>query len=90
MNGKNAIIFVAEQAEKIVGLISGRIIDNGPIILPEKIGYVGGIVVLSKYRRKGIAKELWQRLNEWFLSNGIKESQLYIVPDNVEAAGLRF
>jgi len=87
LNDKDAVIFVAENEEKIVGLISGRIIDNGPIILPEKIGYVGGVVVLSKYRRKGIAKGLWEKLTEWFSSNGIKESQLYIVPDNNEAKG---
>jgi len=36
LNDKDAVIFVAEQTDEIVGLIAGRIIDNGPIILPEK------------------------------------------------------
>jgi ribosomal protein S18 acetylase RimI-like enzyme len=83
----NAVIFVAEEEGEIVGLITGRISDNGGIILPEKIGYISITVVLSKYRRKGIAKRLWERLNEWFLSKGIEEVQLYVVPDNDEARG---
>jgi len=83
----NAVIFVADQAGEIVGLITGRISDNGSIILPEKIGYISIIVVLSRYRRKGIAKRLWERLNEWFLSKGIEEVQLYALPDNEEAKG---
>ena len=87
LNDANAVIFVAEEAGEIVGLLAGRISDNGPIILPEKIGYISIIVVLSRYRRKGIAKRLWEKLNEWFLSKGIEEVQLYVVPDNDEARG---
>ena len=85
LNDANAVIFVAEEESEIAGLITGRISDNGGIILPEKIGYISIIVVLSKYRRKGIARRLWERLNEWFSSNGIDEVQLYVVPDNDEA-----
>jgi ribosomal protein S18 acetylase RimI-like enzyme len=87
LNDADAVIFVAEQAGEIIGLVAGRISDNGPIILPEKIGYVGTTVVLSRYRRKGIARGLWGKLNEWFLSKGIEEVQLYVVPDNEEAKG---
>ncbi len=87
LNDKDAVIFVAEETGEIIGLIAGRICDNGPIILPEKIGYVGTTVVLSKFRRKGIAKGLWEKLNEWFLSRGVEEVQLYVVPDNDEAKG---
>jgi ribosomal protein S18 acetylase RimI-like enzyme len=87
LNDINAVIFVAEEKDEIVGLITGKISDNGAIILPEKIGYVSIIVVLPKYRRKGIARQLWNRLNEWFLSKGIEEVQLYIVPENEEAKG---
>jgi ribosomal protein S18 acetylase RimI-like enzyme len=87
LNDTNVVIFVAEEEGEIVGLITGRISDNGGIILPEKIGYISITVVLSKYRRKGIARRLWERLNEWFLSNGIDEVQLYVAPDNDEARG---
>jgi ribosomal protein S18 acetylase RimI-like enzyme len=83
----DAVIFVAEEKGELAGMISGRIQDNGPIILPEKIGYVGGVVVLSRYRRKGTAKALWERLKEWFISGGIEEAQLYILPDNNDARG---
>jgi ribosomal protein S18 acetylase RimI-like enzyme len=87
LNDANAVIFVAEEEGEIVGLITGRISDNGGIILPEKIGYISITVVLSKYRRKGIARRLWERLNEWFLSKEIEEVQLYVVPNNDEARG---
>jgi ribosomal protein S18 acetylase RimI-like enzyme len=87
LDDTDAVIFVAEQAGEIIGLIAGRISDNGPIILPEKIGYVGTTVVLSKCRRKGIARGLWEKLNKWFLSKKIEEVQLYVVPDNEEAKG---
>jgi ribosomal protein S18 acetylase RimI-like enzyme len=87
LNDATAVIFVAEEEGEIVGLITGRISDNGGIILPEKIGYISITVVSSKYRRKGIAGRLWEKLNEWFLSKGIEEVQLYVAPDNDEARG---
>lgn len=83
----NVVFFVAEEAGEIVGLIAGTVIDNGPIVLPEKIGYVGITVVSTAHRRKGIAGGLWEKLNDWFLSKRIEEVQLYVVPDNNEARG---
>jgi ribosomal protein S18 acetylase RimI-like enzyme len=87
LNETDAKILVAEEEGKVVGLIAGRISDNGTIIIPDKIGYIGTLVVLSEYRRKGIAKALWKKLREWFLSKGIVEAQLYVLPENEEARG---
>ncbi|MBN2019108.1 MAG: GNAT family N-acetyltransferase [Sedimentisphaerales bacterium] len=87
LSDTDAVIFIAEEKSEIIGLIAGRIIDNGPIIIPDKIGYVGTTVVLSGYRRKGIAKGMWEKLKGWFQSRGIEEVHLYVVPDNDEARG---
>jgi hypothetical protein len=38
-NPENSRVLVAKFDGRIVGLAEGRIVDTGPILLPERIGY---------------------------------------------------
>jgi len=79
------VVFVAKSDEANVGMIVGLIQDNGPFILPERIGYVRVAVVSSERRREGIGMRLWQEMRCWFSARGIDEVQLCTMIDNEEA-----
>ena len=59
---------VAETENKIVGFGNG--------ILNDKVGWVGNIIVLSEYRKKGIGYELTNHLVEYFKHKGCTKQLL--------------
>jgi ribosomal protein S18 acetylase RimI-like enzyme len=76
------VIYSARDASGLVGAAVATIQDNGPLLDPEKIGYVAMFVVLPQYRRQGIGESLWDALRGWFVSKGVTEVQLYTHPGN--------
>lgn len=73
----NATVYVAEVAGETAGLLTAKIEENGPLLSPRKIGYIGLLVVAPRFRRKGIGDALWQKAHGWFLAQGMPEVQLY-------------
>ncbi|MGD9365478.1 MAG: GNAT family N-acetyltransferase [Desulfobacteraceae bacterium] len=69
-------VLVAEQKGEVIAFAVGMIQSNKPLLLPQRIGYIGMFVVHSKLRRRGIGSSLYKRLLDWFASNQIKELQL--------------
>ena len=67
----------AKINDDIVGFVIGIIQDNGPLLSPERIGYVSIMVVDRNHRNKGIGNALWRELRYWFLSRDIKHFELY-------------
>jgi ribosomal protein S18 acetylase RimI-like enzyme len=60
-----------------VGFVIGIIQDNGPLISPERVGYVSIIVVDRNHYNAGIGNALWIELKRWFVSNDIRHFELY-------------
>ncbi len=67
----------AKIDDDTVGFVIGVIQDNGPLISPEKVGYVTIMVVDRNHRAKGIGNALWTELRRWFLSKNIEHFELY-------------
>jgi ribosomal protein S18 acetylase RimI-like enzyme len=65
-----------------VGFVIGIIQDNGPLISPERVGYVSIIVVDRNHRAAGIGNALWTELKRWFLSKNIEHFELYTEFEN--------
>jgi ribosomal protein S18 acetylase RimI-like enzyme len=80
---ENSIVLAAKSSGKVVGFAIGTIMDNGPLLFPERIGYINLMVVSHKSRRKGIGDALWNGLKDRFLSKGIQEIELYTERGNV-------
>ncbi|AOT71247.1 GNAT family N-acetyltransferase [Geosporobacter ferrireducens] len=79
------LAFIAKDNDKVMGLIIGAIDDNARTLLPNKIGYIPFLAVLPEYKRKGVAKELLNKLLKWYEAQNIKEIELYTALDNTEA-----
>ena len=71
------VFFVAEDDEEVVGFAVGVIEENGPLLFPDKIGYIPILVVAPEHRRQGTGGKLWGALNDWFSSRRVREVQLY-------------
>ena len=61
----------------LVGFVVGIIHENGPLLSPDRIGYVSIMVVDKKNRRSGIGESLWNELRNWFVSKSVTYFELY-------------
>lgn len=86
-DSKLEAVFVASESSKPVGLITGVVNNNPPLLQPEKIGYIPILVVLTDYRRRAIGLNLFLALKEWFETVGISQIELYTLLDNPSAKG---
>jgi GNAT superfamily N-acetyltransferase len=73
----NTLSLHATIKKKTVGFVVGIIQENGPLISPERVGYVSIMVVDKSHRTIGIGNALWIELRKWFLSKGITYFELY-------------
>jgi ribosomal protein S18 acetylase RimI-like enzyme len=74
---ENTLALTAKVDGTLVGFALATIQDHGPLLAPERIGYVSLIVVARESRRTGVGGALWNGMQEWFLSKGIRDIELY-------------
>ncbi len=69
-------IFVAEDAGKLVGFVSGMLREVPPV-LPEKLhGHISDAIVKAEFRRQGIGERLCRAVLDWFHNHGITVVEL--------------
>lgn len=86
LKDENALVSAAKIDGELIGVTVGILQDNGPLLSPERIGYVSIMVVASKFRRIGVGNSLWNCMKEWFLSKGVRDVELYTQSGNDPAA----
>jgi ribosomal protein S18 acetylase RimI-like enzyme len=84
---ETSINLVAETDGKIVGWFSGSIKREAPHLSEKTLGHIGSAFILPEYRRKGIAKLMFQEIVNWFKEKGAKMVDLSVDGRNLE--GLR-
>ena len=64
---QNAVIFIAEMQNEIIGLAYAyvRTIPELAIRIPCRAGEVDQLIVHEKYRRCGVGKALMKRIDQW-------------------------
>ena len=73
-------IFVVIENNKVVGFVSGRILNQqGKTI--EKYGKLDDLFILKKFRGSGFAAKLVDSLLNWFKNNKCKYVVLFASPD---------
>jgi len=75
---RNFKILVAKDGNKIIGYFTGEIGKPAPYAKPRKIGKIGQVFILEKYRRKSIGERIFRELVKWFKANKIKNIELSV------------
>jgi ribosomal protein S18 acetylase RimI-like enzyme len=77
LQDEDTLALTAKGGGKLVGFALATIQDHGPLLAPERIGYVSLIVVARESRGAGVGSALWHGMQEWFLAKGIRDIELY-------------
>lgn len=82
----DARVLVAEVDTEVVGYVNGVIADiTTELFLPLRCGLLADIYVQAAYRRRGLGKQLVERLMLWFRSRGVNHFEWHVSAENREA-----
>ena len=84
LRAPGAVSLLAKENEEVAGFLIGLVDDYGEV----KLGHIVTIDVIPKYRRKGIATKLLQKVEKVFQDTGVRTSYLEVRDDNVAARRL--
>jgi len=87
LNPKEAVLFVAEDNNELIGYIYGRVL-NRPKKVFSKVGMVEDWFVEEKYRGRKVGAMLWKKLIEWFKNKGCNCLELDVYPKNKHAVNI--
>ena len=84
---KSAQLFVAVDQEVVVAYAGAVVRDFPPVYTLKKYGLIEEIFVSGDYRRKGIARQLFEAAEEWLLSNDVERIEVSIDSANDASQG---
>jgi aminoglycoside 6'-N-acetyltransferase I len=78
INKRSYSIFAAYWDKVPIGYIFLKVDKNLPIYTVEKYGYISGLYIKPKFRKKGVASELVLAAEKWFNKKKIKRIELKV------------
>lgn len=86
LNDPNTRVLVAEEDGQVIGYVLGMIADiMAEVFQPIRSGFLADIYVQEDYRRRGIGKELVERLVLWFQSKDVAYYEWHVAQKNSKA-----
>ena len=86
LRAPNEVIFLAERAGQVVGILRCVDTPNSPLLDPARYCYVSSVYVRPASRRGGVLKALLRRAAEWCEERGLTEMRLHNVPGGTAGA----
>jgi GNAT superfamily N-acetyltransferase len=83
--GRFGFVFVAEEAQSLVGFLAGRIRSMPAHFGSQPAGFIGEVFVLDSHRGRGIAQELLSLAQSWFHERDVHRVELQVVAGNTQA-----
>lgn len=76
--------FVAVEDERIIGYVTGMIVDMRPEMFAEEvIGFIGDIYVVEDRRGCGTGRALVRAMEQFFASRGVLQYEWFVATANV-------
>lgn len=86
LHDPTARILVAEEGDDIVGYVSGIIADiTTEMFEPLRCGLLADIYVAEAHRRRGLGRQLVERLCLWFRDQNVAHFEWHVSAKNQEA-----
>lgn len=86
LSDADARVLIAEIDGAVVGYVNGVIADiTTEMFLPLRCGLLADIYVQAAFRRRGLGRQLVERLTLWFRSRGIGHFEWHVSAGNREA-----
>lgn len=76
--------FIAEEGNNVIGFMQGVYRD----VRDVRLGYIKLMAVEKNYRRKGVARAMYLKLEKYFEHNGVEAVRIYDVPLNYFMPGI--
>lgn len=77
-----ALVLVAEDSDRLIGLLTAQIYHPAPIYKPATMIYVEDLVVEPESRRRGVGRALVDRAIEWGNELGATEVRAGVLAGN--------
>jgi len=79
LDSPSEVIFLAEQAGEVVGILRCVESTGSPLLHPARYGYVSSVFVTPRVRRSGVLRALLERAVGWCEDRGLGEMRLHSV-----------
>lgn len=71
LEDSNKVVFCAFVDDRIVGYITGHIINRPPVYQMREVGQIGDVFVLPEYRGQGVFNALFEKVVDWIEEKGM-------------------
>ena len=78
----NSLVLVAIDDQKVVGYSISQATRMPPLSRGKTIGVIYDMAITASHRRKGIGKEMLNRIKAWFNERNINRIELSVVTKN--------
>jgi len=87
LKNKNAVLFVAQSGEEIMGFIEATVRQppDHPEAVKKNYAYVNDICVKNEYRRSSIGEKLMEAVEKWAIESGLSQIELNVWDFNKSA-----
>lgn len=86
LRDSDARVLAAEIDGAVVGYVNGVIADiTNDLFLPLRCGLLADIYVQAPFRRRGLGRQLVERLMTWFRARGVNHFEWHVSAGNHEA-----
>ncbi|MEW6357285.1 MAG: GNAT family N-acetyltransferase [Planctomycetota bacterium] len=80
IKNSDAVLFVAEQDGKLIGMIHAvlRSAPAIPLFVPRRYAVIDNVVVEESHRRSGIGAALMEHVHRWAFEKGVTQVELNV------------
>jgi GNAT superfamily N-acetyltransferase len=85
LTSEDALFLVAVRKELVVGYAIARVVKTPPHHYIRRVGVIDGIAITNDFRGKGIGSEIFEKVLEWLLAQGIERLDTFVATKNPRA-----
>jgi ribosomal protein S18 acetylase RimI-like enzyme len=78
LGDRDNCLIVAEAADDVIGFALGGLARATLGLMPGTYGHIAHMCVSAQWRRRGVGRQLFASLRDWFVGRGVPSIHLYV------------